>query len=106
MNGKSNKGLCVRSWISFMDCIKLHKLTIFPANAAEKQRYYMQQMIKKSQQVVVHQLVSCMSILNDYLAYLPMVYDLSMAVAGTKKMNVPFDEANLAGIVMIAVPSS
>jgi hypothetical protein len=32
-----------------MDCIELHKLTIFPADAAEKQRYYMQQTIKKPQ---------------------------------------------------------
>jgi hypothetical protein len=32
--GKSNKGICVKSWISFMDCIKLHKLTIFSADAA------------------------------------------------------------------------
>jgi hypothetical protein len=38
MNGKSNQGICMKSWISFMDCIKLHKLTIFPADAAEKQR--------------------------------------------------------------------
>jgi hypothetical protein len=28
MNGKSNKGICDKSWILFMDCIKLHKLTI------------------------------------------------------------------------------
>jgi hypothetical protein len=47
MNGKSNKGICVKSWISFMDCIDLYKLTIFPADTAEKQHYYMQQMIKK-----------------------------------------------------------
>jgi hypothetical protein len=47
VNGKSNKGICMNSWISFMDCIKLHKLTIFPAEADEKQRYYMQQTIKK-----------------------------------------------------------
>jgi hypothetical protein len=32
-----------------MDCIKLHKLTVFPADAAENQRYYMQQRIKKPQ---------------------------------------------------------
>ncbi len=106
VNGKSNKSLCVRSWISFMDCIELHKLTVFPADAAEKQHYYMQQTIKKSQRVTVHQFVSCMGVLNDYLAYLPTVYDSSMAVAGTKKMNVPFDEADLAGIVLNAVPSS
>ncbi len=73
VNGKSNKGTRVKSWISFTDCIRLHKLTIFPANTAEKQRYYMQQMIKKPQQVTVCQLVSCMGFLNDYLAYLPMV---------------------------------
>jgi hypothetical protein len=60
VNGKANKGICMHSWISFMDCIELHKLTIFPADTAEKQRYYMQQTIKKPQQVMVHQFVSRM----------------------------------------------
>jgi hypothetical protein len=66
----------------------------------------MQQTIKKPQQVTVRQFMSCMGVLNDHLAYLPMVFDLSMAVAGTKKMNVPFDEADLAGIVLNSVPLS
>ncbi len=35
VNAKSNKGICVKSWISFMDCIELHKFTVF-ADAAEK----------------------------------------------------------------------
>ncbi len=90
VNGQSHKGLRIRSWLSFMDCIKLHKLTVFPADAA----YYMQQTIKKPQQVMVRQFVSCMGVLNDYQAYLPMVFDSSMAVDGTKKMNVLFDEAD------------
>jgi hypothetical protein len=106
VNGKSNKGIHVKSWISFMDCIKRHKLTVFPADAAEKQHYYMQQTIKKPQRVKVRQFVSCMGVLNDYLAYLPTVFDLSMAVAGTKNLNVPFNEADLAGIVLNLVPSS
>jgi hypothetical protein len=106
VNGKSNKGICMKSWILFMDCIELHKLTVFPADTAEKQCYYMQQMIKKPQQVTVRQFVSRMGVLNDYLAYLPMVFDLLMAIAGTKNMNVPFDEADLAGIVLNSVPSS
>jgi hypothetical protein len=105
VNSKSNKGICMKFWILFMDCIKLHKLTVFLADAAENQRY-MQQMIKKPQQVMVHQFVSCMGVLNDYLAYLPKVFDLLMAVAGTNKMNVSFDEADLAGIVLNLVPSS
>jgi hypothetical protein len=60
VNGKANKGICMHSWISFMDCIELHKLTVFPADTAGKQRYYMQQTIKKPQQVMVHQFVSRM----------------------------------------------
>jgi hypothetical protein len=66
----------------------------------------MQQTIKKPQQVTVCQFVSRMGVLNDYLAYLPMVFDLLMAVTGTKKMNVPFDEADLARVVLNSVPSS
>jgi hypothetical protein len=59
----------------------------------------MQQMIKKPQRVTVRQFVSRMGVLNDYLAYLPTVFDSLMAIAGTKKMNMPFDEADLARIV-------
>ncbi len=46
----------------------------------------------------------CMGILNNFLAYLPMVYDSSMAVEVTKKSNAPFDEADLARIVPKLVP--
>ncbi len=47
-----------------------------------------------------------MGLLNNYLAYLPTVKDSSMAVANKKKGNVPFDEADLAGIVLKAVPTA
>ncbi len=40
INGKSNKEIRVKSWISFMDCIKLDKLTVFPADAAEEAASY------------------------------------------------------------------
>ncbi len=66
----------------------------------------MQQTIKKPQRVTVHQFMSCMGVLNNYLAYLPTFFDSLMALAGTKKMNVPFDEADLAEIVLNLVPSS
>jgi hypothetical protein len=82
---ESHKSLCMHSWLSFQDCIELHKLRVFPADAAEKQRFYMQQTIKKPQQVLVCHYMSCMGVLNDYLAYLPTVYDSSMAIEGTNK---------------------
>ncbi len=47
-----------------------------------------------------------MGLLNDYLGYLPTVKDSSMAVKDTKKGNVPFNEADLAGIVLKAIPTS
>jgi hypothetical protein len=104
VNGQSHKGLHVQSWLSFQECIKLHKLTLFSADAAEKQHFYMWQTIKKPHRVTVHQYMSCMGVLNDYLAYLPMVYDSSMVIKDTKKINVPFDEADQAGIVLNLVP--
>jgi hypothetical protein len=44
--------------------------------------------------------------LNDYLAHLPTVFNYAMAVEGTKTGNVPFNEADLAGIVLNSVPVS
>ncbi len=46
-----------------------------------------------------------MGLLNDYLAYLPTIKDSTMAVADTKRGNVPFDKADLAGFVLKAVPA-
>jgi hypothetical protein len=103
MNRISHKGFCICSWPAFLDCIELHKLTIFPVDATEKQRYYMVQTVKKPQRVTVHQYMARMGVLNDYLAHLPTVFNSSMAIEGTKKGNVPFNEADLAGIVLNSV---
>jgi hypothetical protein len=43
VDGSLNKGPCKKDWNSFLDCIELHKLTIFSCDAAKLQRYYMQQ---------------------------------------------------------------
>jgi hypothetical protein len=106
MNKSSNKGPCICFWPFFMDCIKLYKLTIFPVDAAEKQHYYMMQTVKKPQRATVHQYMARMGILNDYLTILPMVFNSSMAAEETKKGNVPFNEADLAKIVLNSVPVS
>ncbi len=63
------------------------------------------QHIRKPQGVTIRAFVTCMGLLNDYLAYLPTVNDSSKAVTNTKKGNVRFDEADLARIVLKAVPT-
>jgi hypothetical protein len=42
VNGKTHDGPRLRTWKSLTDCIELHKLTVLPADAAEKQRFYVQ----------------------------------------------------------------
>jgi hypothetical protein len=96
----------MRTWASFLDCIELHKLTIFAVNAAETQHYYILQSVKKPQRVPVRQFMVRMGLLNDYLAYLPTVKDSPEAVEDTKKGNVPFDEADLASIILKSLPPS
>jgi hypothetical protein len=61
------------------------------------------QTVKKPQRVRVCQYMARMGILNNYLTSLPTVFNSSMAIEGTKKGNVPFDEADLAGIVLNSV---
>jgi hypothetical protein len=46
-----------------------------------------------------------MGVLNNYLTHLPTVFNC-MVVEGTKKGNVPFDEADLARMVLDSVPVS
>ena len=65
----------------------------------------MQQGIKKPQRVPVRFFVAQMGLLNDYLVYLLTVKDSPMAVEDTKKSNVAFNKADLAGIILKAVPA-
>jgi hypothetical protein len=54
--------------------------------------------------VLNSQYMARMGVLNDYLAHLPTVFNSSMAVKGTKKGNVPLDEADLARIILNSAP--
>ncbi len=47
VNGQVTKGRHLRMWMSFLHCLKLHKLTVFSADAAKRQRFYIQQAVRK-----------------------------------------------------------
>jgi hypothetical protein len=98
------KGGRPRTWTSFLDWLELHKLTVFSADAAERQRFYIQQAVRKPQSATVQQHILHMGVLNDYVKYLPMLKDRSKAVLTTKKGNIPFGKADLAAIVLSSVP--
>ncbi len=106
VNGQVTKGRRPRTWMSFLDCLKLHKLTVFSADAAEKQRFYIQQVVRKPQRATVQQHILQMGVLNDYVRHLPTLKDSSKAVPNTNKGNIPVGDADLATIVLSSVPMS
>jgi hypothetical protein len=106
VNGQVNKGRHPRTWMYFLDCLELHKLTVFSADAAKSQRFYIQQAVRKPQRATVRQHNLQMGVLNDYVKHLPTLKDSSKAVPMTKKGNIPFGEADLAAIVLLFVPMS
>ncbi len=55
VNGQVTKGRRLQTWMSFLDCLELHKLTVFSADAAEKQQFYIQQAVRKPQRATVQQ---------------------------------------------------
>ncbi len=106
VNYQVTKGRRPQMWMSFLDCLELHKLTVFSADAAEKQRFSIQQVVCKPQRATVRQHISRMGVLNDYIRHLPTLKDSSKAVPTTRKGNSPFGEADLAAIELLSVPMS
>ncbi len=89
VNGQVTEGRRPQTWMSFLGCLELHKLTVFSADTAERQRFYIQQAVRKPQRATVQQHISCMGVLNDYVKHLPTLKDSSKAVPTTKKGNIP-----------------
>jgi hypothetical protein len=106
VNGQVTKGRHLQMWMSFLDCLELHELTVFSADAAKKQKFYIQQVVRNPQRATVRQHILRMGVLNDYIRHLPTLKDSSKAVPTMKKGNIPFGETDLAAIVLLSVPMS
>ena len=75
-----------------------HLLTVFPQDAAEQKRYYVNVHLKKPARVLFCHFVGQVEQINSYLGRLPGVIDSPKAISKTKKIK-PFDEANLAQLI-------
>ncbi len=94
VNSQVTKGRRPRTWTSLLEYLELHKLTVFSADAAERQRFYIQQAVHKPQRATVRQHISHTGVLNDYVKHLPRLKDSSKAVLTTKKGYIPFGKAD------------
>jgi hypothetical protein len=89
---------------SFNDCIMFHLLTAFPINAAEQEKYYISNVLKKPQRINVRQFVWRVEQLNAYIAQMPCFYYSPNANASTKPENVLFTEAEIGAHVLRMCP--
>jgi hypothetical protein len=81
-----------------------HLLTVFPINAAEQEKYYISNVLKKPQRINVCQFVRRVEQLNAYIAQMPCYYYSPNANASTKPKNFLFMEAELGAHVLHMCP--
>ncbi len=68
LQGVSLEGPRGMSCKSFNDCVMFHLLTAFPSNAADQEKYYILNILKKPQRANVRQFVRCVEQHNAYIA--------------------------------------
>jgi hypothetical protein len=104
LQGVSLEGPRGMSCELFNDCIMFHLLTVFPINAAEQEKYYATNVLKKPQRINVRQFVHHVEQLNAYIAQMPCFYYSPHTNASTKSENIPFTEAELGAHVLRMCP--
>jgi hypothetical protein len=100
LQGVSRKGPRGLLQESFDDCIMFHLLTVFPNSAAEQEKYYLSNVLKKPQRVGTCWFVQRVEQLNAYVAQLPYWYYSPSFNVGMTPANVPFSKADLASHVL------
>jgi hypothetical protein len=75
VNSQVTKGRHPRTWMSFQDCLELQKLTVFTADAAKRQQFYIQQAVCKPRRATVRQHISQIGVLNDFVKHFPTLKD-------------------------------
>ncbi len=104
LQGDSLEGPRGMSRKFFNNCVMFHLLTVFPINAAEQEKYYISNVLKKPQHINVRQFVRGVEQLNAYIAQMPCFYYSPNANASTKPENVLFTEAELGAHVLHMCP--
>jgi hypothetical protein len=100
LQGMSRKGPRGLLRESFNDCFMFHLLTGFLNNAAEQEKYYFSNKLKKPQRVGISQFIQRVEQLNTYIAQLPCWYYSLSCVNGMTPANVPFTVADLASHIL------
>jgi hypothetical protein len=94
-----------KTYKSFLDCTKHHLLTVFREDAAEQLKFYISNVLKKPQRVTVRMFFTRVEQLNSNVLLLPCLHNSPRATLATKPV-IPFDEAELANLLLRMCPDS
>ena len=75
LKGKTQNTIQERTKSSFHDCTKFHLMTIFSEDAAEQQKFYISNCLKKPMRVTVRAFFTNVEQLNSYVALLPSLFN-------------------------------
>ncbi len=106
LQGVSLEGPRGMSCESFNDCVMFHLLTAFPIIAAEQEKYYISDVLKKPQRINVCQFVRHVEQLNAYIFQMPCFYYGPNVNTSTKPENIPFMETELGAHVRGSGPKN
>jgi hypothetical protein len=104
LQGVSVEGPRGMSCKFFSDCMMFYLLTVFLINAAEQEKYYITNVLKKPQRVNLCQFACRVEQLNAYIAKMPCFYYSPNMNAITMPENVPFTEAELGSHMLCICP--
>jgi hypothetical protein len=104
LQGDSLQGPREMSRQLFHNCVMFFLLTAFPINAAEQEKYYITNVLKKPQRINIRQFVRRVEQLNAYITQMPCFYYSPNANASTKPENVLFTETELGAHVLHMCP--
>lgn len=105
LKGRKRTTVRAKTEISFRECTVHHLRTVFKEDAAEQQKLYLSNTVRKPQRVSIRAFFTRVEQLNGYIKYLPTVHD-SRQAAATSKPAAPYDEAELAGMLLRMCPDT
>jgi hypothetical protein len=105
LKGRKQHTVRTKTYKSFLDCTKHHLLTLFREDAAEQQKFYISNLLKKPQRVTVHAFFTRVEQLNSFVSLLSCLYNSLQAKQATKPVE-PFNEAELANLLLRMCPDS
>ena len=104
LQGLTVKGPRQKTWATLELCIEKHKLHVFALDAADEQRRYISQAIRKPFDVKIRWFMLRVKAMNRDLSLMPCLAINTKTSKEVVPTNVPFNGAEMCGIIIRCLP--